>query len=112
LSALHALEGADWSEFWGLSGDEDPHPLTRAELYRTLKTKKIHSQTIWKRVAGQRVSNKGFLREQLEAAWRELFPSTPAQPNKIIALDWHGKLHSAGTVGDNTGADIGEGEDS
>jgi hypothetical protein len=112
LSALHELEGADWSEFWGLSGDEDPHRLTRAELYRMLKTKKIHSQTIWKRVAGQRASNKGFLREQLEAAWRELFPGTPAQPNKFVALGWHRKRHSDGTEGDNTGADIGEGEDS
>jgi Protein of unknown function (DUF3631) len=34
LSELHELKDSHWDEFWGLSGNENPHPLTRGELYR------------------------------------------------------------------------------
>ena len=101
VDLLPALREFGWDEFWGLSDDEDPHPLTRAELYRLLKPKKIRSQPVWKRVGGQRVCNKGFVRAQFEAIWRELFPGTASQFNKIIALPRHGRRHSGGTGGDD-----------
>jgi hypothetical protein len=105
LSALRKEFG--WDEFWGLSGDEDPHKLTRGELYRLLKTKGIRSQSVFKEVAGRRVSKKGFLREQFEHVWRQLFPGTPAQPSNIIRLTRHKKRHSAGTGGSDVDDDIG-----
>jgi hypothetical protein len=105
LSALRKEFG--WDEFWGLSGDEDPHKLTRGELYRLLKTKGIRSQSVFKEVAGRRVSKKGFLREQFEPVWCQLFPGTPAQPSNIIRLTRHKKRHSAGTGGSDVDDDIG-----
>jgi hypothetical protein len=105
LPALHELENAGWDEFWGLDGDLDPHKLTRSELYRMLRTKGVRSRTVWKRIGGERVSDKGFLREQFDPVWRQLFPGTAAQSSKIIALPRHRKRRSGGTGGGGAGTE-------
>jgi hypothetical protein len=103
LRALYELENAKWDEFWGLKGDKDPHKLHKGELYRLLRTKKIQSRTVWKIGVGGRKSANGFLREQFEAVWRQLFPDTPTQSSKIIALPRHRKQHTGGTGEDFNG---------
>jgi hypothetical protein len=93
LSALDQLPDAHWDEFLGLEENEKPHKLTHAELYSLLRTKRIKSRSVRK----GRETNKGFLREQFEPVWHELFGDTPAQHSKIIRLPWHKQRHTGGT---------------
>jgi Protein of unknown function (DUF3631) len=85
LTALQQLEGASWDEFWGLDDNEEPHRLRRGEFYRLLRRKRIRSRSIQRALGERRESRKGFLREQFEPVWAELF-GTSAQPSKIIRL--------------------------
>jgi len=94
LQALHELEDAHWDEFWGIEEDKDVHKLRTSELYVLLKTKSIVSRSVQKRIGGERVSNKGFLLEQFEPVWQQLFGGTLAQSSKIIRLPRHTKRHS------------------
>ena len=88
LAALHQLEGSSWDEFWGLEDNEEPHKLRKGDLYRLLRRKGIRSRSV-QRVCGEhRESRKGFLREQFEPVWAELF-GTSAHPSKIIRLTRH-----------------------
>ena len=89
LSALHQLEKSSWDEFWGLDATKDPHKLRRGELYQMLHTKRIFSKSVQKVVGGERVSRKGFTREQFEQVWGDQFAGASAQPKKIIRLAWH-----------------------
>jgi hypothetical protein len=98
LTALHKLPDSHWDEYWGASGDQDPHPLRKAELYRLMRSKGLHSETVWKYLDGKRVSGKGFTRRQLEPIWAKLFGTgTPAHINNIIRLPRHTDRHTGGT---------------
>jgi hypothetical protein len=88
LLALHQLENASWDEFWGLDDTEEPHKLRRGELYRLLRLKGIRSRSVQRARGEHRESRKGFLREQFEPVWAELF-GTSAHPSKIIRLTRH-----------------------
>jgi hypothetical protein len=88
LLALHQLEDAPWDEFWGLDDSEEPHKLRRGELYRLLRKKDIRSRSVQRARGEHRESRKGFLREQFEPVWAELF-GTSAHPSKIIRLTRH-----------------------
>src|SRR5262249_9371966 len=86
-----------WDEFLGLEENQNPHRLTRAELYWLLGTKRVYSRSVWKTTGMGRECNKGFLREQFEPIWHELFGDTPAQHSKIIRLPRHKQRHEGGT---------------
>ena len=88
LRALHQLEDAAWDEFWGLDDNEEPHKLRKGELYRLLRKKGICSRSVQRTFGERRKSRKGFLREQFEPLWSELF-GTSAHPSKIIRLTRH-----------------------
>jgi hypothetical protein len=94
LEALHRLEGSHWDEFLGIDSNLPPHKLTKAELYAMFRTKRIRSAGIWKVVHGRRQYAKGFYKHQFEPVWANLFPDTPTQLSKIIALPRHSKRHS------------------
>jgi hypothetical protein len=88
LDALYNVEGSAWSEFWGLTDNEDPHKLRRGELLRMLRTKGIRSRAVWRPADHEqkRRDERGFLREQFEPVWARHFGTTPPQSNKIIQL--------------------------
>jgi hypothetical protein len=88
LLALHQLDDAPWDEFWGLDDNEDPHKLRKGDLYRLLRRKGIRSRSVQCARGEHRESRKGFLREQFEPVWSELF-GTSAHPSKIIRLTRH-----------------------
>jgi hypothetical protein len=71
LEALHGLDGAEWCEFRGVRGDQQPHKLKSSELALMLRDFKIKPRTIWQgpRTPGNR-SRKGYRREQFEQVWR------------------------------------------
>jgi Protein of unknown function (DUF3631) len=88
LLALHQLDDAPWDEFWGLDDNEDPHKLRKGDLYRLLRRKGIRSRSVQCARGEHRESRKGFLREEFEPVWSELF-GTSAHPSKIIRLTRH-----------------------
>jgi Protein of unknown function (DUF3631) len=95
LEALHQLEGSHWDEFLGIDSNLPPHKLTVAELYAMFRAKRIRSTNIQKNIGKQRRSAKGFYKRQFEPVWTNLFPDTPTQLSKIIALPRHSKRHSS-----------------
>ena len=88
LAALHGLD-ADWNEFHGIRGEQQPHKLKETELASMLREFKIRPSTIWppNRTARSR-SAKGYRRSQFEEAWRAYCADdgTTAQPNNIRTL--------------------------
>ena len=96
LAALHGLD-ADWNEFHGIRGAQQPHKLKETELASMLREFKIRPCTIWplNRTAKSR-SAKGYRRSQFEEAWRAYCTDdgTPAHHNNIRTL----RLASDGTV--------------
>jgi Protein of unknown function (DUF3631) len=89
LAALHALESADWQEFYGVRGALHPHKLRAGELASMLRDFGIRPRTIWplNRTAESR-SAKGYRREQFETAWRRYCADdgTASQPSNVKAL--------------------------
>jgi Protein of unknown function (DUF3631) len=89
LDELHQMNDADWKEFPGIRGEQQPHPLKDSELAIMLKDFKIKPHTIWppKRTSDSK-STKGYLRSQFEQAWRMYCdePDTSAQPSKVKGL--------------------------
>ena len=96
LAALHGLD-ADWNEFHGIRGAQQPHKLKETELASMLREFKIRLGSIWplNRTAKSR-SAKGYRRSQFEEAWRAYCTDdgTPAHHNNIGTL----RLASDGTV--------------
>ena len=93
LTALHQLPDARWDEV-GLDEGAAPRKLTRADLLTMLRKKHIRTRNVWKQIGNQRVSRKGFRRQDFERVWQQVFGDTPAQPGKIIELTRHTKRHS------------------
>jgi hypothetical protein len=89
LDELHTLNDADWKEFPGVRGEQQPHRLRDSELASMLREFRIRPRTIWpmNRTPGSR-SAKGYLRSQFEAAWRRYCDDggTPAHASKIRSL--------------------------
>lgn len=71
LQELHALNDADWKEFLGIKGEQQPHRLKDSELAMLLRDFKIRSCTIWplNRTPDSK-SAKGYRRSQFEKVWR------------------------------------------
>ena len=71
LDELHALNDADWKEFPGIKGEQQPHRLKDSEMAILLRDFKIRPSTIWplNRTADSK-SAKGYRRSQFEKVWR------------------------------------------
>jgi Protein of unknown function (DUF3631) len=89
LDELHVLDDADWKEFLGIRGEQQPHRLRDSELASMLREFKIRPGTIWplNRTADSK-SYKGYRRSQFEAVWRRYCADddTPAQASKVKTL--------------------------
>jgi uncharacterized protein DUF3631 len=89
LDELHTLNDADWKEFIGVRGEQQPHRLRDSELASMLREFKIRPRTIWplKRTADSK-STKGYLRSQFEQAWHRYCDEddTAAQASKVKSL--------------------------
>ncbi len=70
LGALNVLD-ADWNEFRGVRGEQQPHRLKDSELASMLREFRIRPRTIWplNRTAKSK-STKGYRRSQFEEVWR------------------------------------------
>jgi hypothetical protein len=71
LSALHGMDTADWAEFHGIRGDQQPHKLRSTELASMLRDFGIRPRSVWpaNRTAESR-SAKGYTRSQFETVWQ------------------------------------------
>jgi hypothetical protein len=89
LDALHEMDSADWTEFRGIRGDQQPHKLKAGEMAAMLRDFGIKPRSIWSlnRTAKTK-SARGYRREQFEAAWRAYCSETvtPSQANDIKNL--------------------------
>lgn len=85
LDALHRLD-ADWSEFRGVRGDQQPHKLKSGELASMLRDFGIRPRPIWplNRTAKSK-SGRGYKRQQFESVWRAYCSETvtPSQASNI-----------------------------
>ena len=88
LDALNVLD-ADWNEFRGVRGEQQPHKVKDSELASILREFGIRSRTIWplNRTA-ESSSAKGYQRAQFEDAWRVYCAEdgTTAQASNIRSL--------------------------
>jgi hypothetical protein len=89
LDALHALDDADWTEFSGIRGEQQPHKLKAGELALLLREFGIRPRSIWpaNRTPESR-SRKGYRRSQFEEVWRQYCrdDGTPAHRSSISGL--------------------------
>jgi hypothetical protein len=88
IDALCDLDGAEWCEFRGTKGNQQPHRLKETDLSGILKHFGIMPHTIWprNRTATSR-SAKGYMRADFEQAWASYCESgTAAHPSKIRSL--------------------------
>jgi hypothetical protein len=81
LGSLHDLDASDWTEFYGVRGEQQPHRLKAGELASMLRSFGIRPQV---HRAGKKTA-RGYLRKQFEDAWRRYCPETvtPKQASKI-----------------------------
>jgi Protein of unknown function (DUF3631) len=97
LTALHEMDDADWKEFRGIRGDQQPHKLKDSELASMLRDFKIRPRTIWplNRTADSK-STKGYRRAAFEPVWVAYCAEdgTTAHPSQVNGL----RLASAGTA--------------
>jgi len=88
VAGLIEDDDAQWSEWRGLRGDQQPRRLSQGELARMLGPFRIRPRTIWppNRTAGDK-SAKGYFRAQFEAAWRAYCgDGTTAQSSNVRRL--------------------------
>jgi Protein of unknown function (DUF3631) len=96
LDALYVLDEAEWCEFRGIRGDQQPHRLREAELASMLREFKIRPHTIWpaNRTAKSK-SAKGYRRSQFEEAWRRYCnDGTASHTSNVKSLRAAGDGHS------------------
>jgi hypothetical protein len=65
IAALHEMDGAEWCEFRGTRGDQQPHKLKDSELAAMLKDFRIRPRTIRQRDS----TAKGYHRPDLVDVW-------------------------------------------
>jgi hypothetical protein len=86
---LIAMPDAEWGEFRGPQGNQQPRRLTAGSLSTLLRRFGVCPRTIWppNRTTATK-SGKGYLRRDFERAWRSYCsePGTPAQPTYIRHL--------------------------
>ncbi|WP_377828846.1 DUF3631 domain-containing protein [Bradyrhizobium lupini] len=72
LAALHALDEAEWCEFRGTPGDQQPHKMRDTELASILRDFGIRPRTIWppNRTPASKAA-KGYRRRDFEGAWQK-----------------------------------------
>jgi Protein of unknown function (DUF3631) len=87
LDALNVLD-ADWNEFRGVRGEQQPHKLKDSELASMLREFRIRPQTIWPSArTAESKSSKGYRRQQFEEVWRVYCAAgTTAQAGNIRSL--------------------------
>jgi hypothetical protein len=96
LSAMHAMD-ADWNEFHGVRGEQQPHRLKDSELASMLREFRIRPRSIWPlNRTTESTSAKGYLRSQFEESWRVYCADdgTPAHDSNIRSL----RLGDSGTA--------------
>jgi Protein of unknown function (DUF3631) len=71
LEALHQLEDAPWTDWYG-------HPLTTRDLAKLLRPYQVESKNI--REHGTGAPRKGYARADLHDAWARYVPLHPLQP--------------------------------
>jgi hypothetical protein len=86
---LNAMDDAEWSEWRGIHGDQQPRKLTPAALATLLRPFGIRPRSLWpphRNVKSK--SGKGYLLSQFEPVWRAYCDEggTPAQPRIIKQL--------------------------
>jgi Protein of unknown function (DUF3631) len=89
LDELNVLNDADWKEFLGIRGEQQPHRLKDSELASMLRDFRIKPSTIWplNRTTDSK-SAKGYRRSQFEAVWRAYCADgdTAAHASKVKSL--------------------------
>jgi hypothetical protein len=87
VEALHDLD-ADWEQFRGIRGDQQPHRLKDSELAAMLRHFGIRPRTVWPpNRTPQSKSKKGYRRSQFEQAWRSYCDDgTASQASNIKPL--------------------------
>jgi Protein of unknown function (DUF3631) len=71
LAALHVLDEAEWCEFRGTRGDQQPHKLKDTELANMLRDFAIRPRSIWpSHRTPTTKATKGYRRAWFEDAWR------------------------------------------
>jgi hypothetical protein len=87
LGALHELD-ADWTEFHGVRGDQQPHKLKAGELATMLRSFGIRPKVMRSKESKESKVARGYLREQFTEAWRRYCPETvtPQQASKIKTM--------------------------
>jgi hypothetical protein len=91
IVALHEIEESGWSEYRGVSDDQQPRKLSAGEMARLLKPFGIRPKSVWPMAVKRRKgssSRKGYYRWQFEQVWaRYCEPAgTPAQGSKIAYI--------------------------
>ena len=80
VAALIDLDDAPWSEWRGLHSNQQPRPLSQAQLAQLLWPFGIRPRSMWR---GQRPlgrSAKGYYRSQFEAAWQSYCSPASGRP--------------------------------
>ena len=88
LHALRALE-AEWCEFRGARGDQQPHKIRATELATMLRDFAIRPHSIWPpNRTSETKSSKGYRRSQFEEAWARYCSDddTPSGTSNITRL--------------------------
>jgi hypothetical protein len=89
LDALHEIDDADWKEFRGTAGDQQPHKLKESELASMLRDFFIRPRSIWPlRRTSKDKSAKGYRRSWFEEAWDKYCADdgTTAHPSNIRTM--------------------------
>jgi Protein of unknown function (DUF3631) len=70
VAALNACDDAPWSEWRGRHGNQQPRPLSQAQLAQMLSPFGIRPRSLWRGPRPRGKSAKGYHRSQFEEAWR------------------------------------------
>jgi hypothetical protein len=92
VGALNDLDNAEWSEWRGVRGNQQPRRFSQAELAKLLRPFGMIPRSVWSLAQPRAVakSAKGYYRHQFVNAWRSYCADdedgTPAQSGKIRHL--------------------------
>jgi Protein of unknown function (DUF3631) len=91
VACLNTFEGAPWSEWCGVHGNQTPRRLSQGELAKLLRPFRIRPKTVWW-PDRQGTSMRGYYRADFEDAWRSYCDeaNTPTQQPTNVR-----HLHSA-----------------
>jgi hypothetical protein len=78
-AVLIEIDDAPWSEWRGLHSNQQPRPLSQAQLAQLLRPFDIRPRSMWRGQRPQGKSAKGYYRNQFEAAWRSYCSPTSSR---------------------------------